>query len=271
MFDYSFDCEDKMQEEISNMKDENIKDFIFKIAYESKLKAAAEEYEKIHGKEVVDLYNEFCEERKGIKDHMKKIAFLLDDNIVGYVLDIIYDIVKDTEKEMYDLGYEDGKRMVDEEVVLRNIGSIDFYVDTSKGYCDTSYYKPVCDKKDIDKLLKCGLCCAVCRNYSHGRCWNKIYTEFTQPEVEPYQICECVKFDGKKYSNFYFDGCQYCKRGNQKVEHRGHFSDVTKEAVERLKNELKEKEDFIYFFMSEIPEVYRKMMGEFKKRKEISK
>lgn len=207
---------------------------------------------------------EFADKRPYLYSRIDKLIEIIDTTATPKILEIIYSIVEDVECVRDEKAFNDGFKKCQND-------SANFVVDTSTGYHDSCYYKPTCSKKEAKKLLESGLCCAVCRYYSHEECINPIYTEFSRPDVKPYQICECVKFDGKKYSNYYFDGKQYCKRGNRTLERKEHFSEVAEETVNRLKSNLKEKDDFIYFFREELPEVYRKMMEEFKKRKDISK
>ncbi len=210
----------------------------------------------------VNKLKEFSDKRPYLCHRIDKLIEIMDTPATPKILEIIYSIVEDVEYVRDEKIFNDGFKKCQND-------SVNFVVDTSNGYHDSCYYKPTCIKKEAKKLLEVGLCCAVCRYYLHGECINPIYTEFSRPDVKPYQICECVKFDGKKYSNYYFDGNQYCKRGNQTLEHKGHFSEVAEETVDRLKNNLKEKDDFIYFFREELPEVYRKLYQEFKKRKEF--
>lgn len=207
----------------------------------------------------------FLNDRGHIKYLMEDLVQEINIPKLKEILHIIYEIVRIVELKEYEHGYEACLNNLPHRTELDR-----FLVDTSAGYHDSSYYKPICKKEDVGELLKNGLCCGVCSNYKSGLCQNRIYTEFRMPKVEPYQICECVKFNGKRYKNYYFSKNEY--RGHQsgdKQPHKKHFSQVADRTIDELQRDIGKMEDFENFIREEIPEVYSKLMKEFKKRKEI--
>ena len=265
MFNYEPDYAYELQKMLKNMEDGKVKDSAKSAIYRYIYEDIADEYENTHSnEEITQKHREFCAAHDFVSGDIAKLIYLIDDNTIGYVLDIVYDIVNAIDDMAYDRGYDDGFEQCEKE-------EIDFIIDTSGIDKSSSYYKPIISEGNIQELVKNGLCCAMCKYYKDGYCWNKAFPRINMIKPKPYQICECIKFDGEKYNNYYFDGKQFCKRSNQTICKKSHFSDVAIETVDKMKNIISENEDFISFMKEEIPEVYKKLYQEFRKRKEILK
>ena len=115
-------------------------------------------------------------------------------------------------------------------------------------------------------MTKYGLCCANCSDYHNGYCCNRVYySDIFQPRVEPYQICECHRL-ARKYGGYYFSE-NGLYNGIKTEEHKKvHFSEVAEEVIRKTKEKLREKEDFIEFIKSEIPDVYNELLKQYKKK-----
>ena len=138
-----------------------------------------------------------------------------------------------------------------------------------------SYYRRSYNQ-GIIRLVNMGLCCGVC-GYSRLNdknqcvCVHPIHRNTLHDiEVEPYQICELVTL-GNKYLKFIFDGNSF-KRSNpgksaEKAQERfSHVGFVMREEHYEDLDKIKELNKFIDFFKSEIPDVYEKLLNEFKRR-----
>lgn len=264
MFDYRPEYAEELEKAIQNLPDGEIKDNAKHAIYRHIFEEVAKEYEETHNEdEEIQKNNECIRNFPTISTDISKLIYLIDEKIILYVLDIVRDIINIVDDMSYDRGYDDGFEECGKS-------DIDFIIDTSEwaGY-ESNYYKPIVKSGNELELIKKGLCCAVCKHYKDGYCCNQAAPRINMIRPKPYQVCVCVKFDGEKYSNYYFDGRQYCRRGNQTLEHKEHLANVAMETVNKLNKRIEENESFINFFKSEIPEVYGKMMKELRKRKEI--
>lgn len=226
-----------------------------------------EEFKKrINIDEFDKKYDFFVEYRESIRNQIIAIGIVLDPRIYYPVMDLLMEIVDKVEKEVYELAYSDGLKRVDEGKAQQSIAKIDFYVDIPEKFIEQHNHKAVCKKKDVGDLVKAGLCCALCNYYISGKCYNLACPESELPEVEPWQVCEYISFDEEKYCGYYFDGNTLIQRNTRKE--KKNFAQIASEIIDKMENSMLDNEKFISFIKEEIPDVYRKLRQEYRKRKE---
>lgn len=125
--------------------------------------------------------------------------------------------------------------------------------------------------KDPKTLLKYGLCCAACRYSEPGEnrlfCCHLIHNGVNIPQVFPWQICELISSKPYGVNDYVFDGNKFKQSGNanHKPTHN-HYALMQRYRFEEVTYKLKEKDLFISFFKSELPDVYRKLKQNFFKK-----
>lgn len=259
MFDYIPDYAEKMVEEVLGVKDENIKSLMTNAVKSHIYRSVAEEYDRVSNDEhLTETFHNFCKKYDYIVDEMDKIFYLLEYSNRAYGIDVIYDIVSAVEKVTSDIIQEKTKQHSIEYIFIHEI---------PEGKQNGYQYKPTLKREgaEMANAIISGMCCSLCSHYINGECHNPIYLEFEVPHVEPWEICECISFDGRKYRGYYFDGSSFVQVKTNDVKEN--FAQVAVENINALKNIISENEDFISFIKEEIPSVYSKLRKEYKIRK----
>lgn len=193
---------------------------------------------------------------RNIRNNSKEIKRYLCDLVDG-----CKNIVDEKDKTKY---YEERTRM-------RVEGS--YFIKWNESLNDSYYRKAY--KQALLSLYEMGLCCGTCR-YSILRengdviCNNIIHRNtFSDVIVMPDQICElvCVSEHLHKYI-FDFSEFKYRTPGKCKDKSERRFPHVGfmfKDELKHLRDEHSNTIRFIDFIQSEIPDVYKKLLEEFKR------
>lgn len=152
-------------------------------------------------------------------------------------------------------------------------GNIILWNDSKKD----SYYKIQC-AEDPEELLKKGLCCAACSHcysWEDGKyeCSHKINRGIIRSVfVEPYQICELIS-TGTNFPGWYFDGNVFkptSEGAGVRSQKFFHFATFEKEMSSKLKQNNLNANKFLCFIQRELPDVYKKLEDEFKRKETMN-
>lgn len=262
MFDYQPEYADFLLDKVEDIPIDTARERTKKSILHSIYRDIAEEYNyHCTEKEAQNKLNDLKKSYPLIGDDIAKILYAIPKYCNRYVLDVICDICKEVEDDLYDRALFD----ISSECETCE----DDVIHIPSTYKNSCRYSSICEDDEVFELKKYGLCCANCISYHNGYCCNRVYpSDICQPPVKPYQICECYRL-ARKYGNYYFSENGFYNSYKVKENKKLHFSEVAEEVIEKTKEKLREKEDFIEFIKSEIPEVHDELVKQYKKRKRM--
>lgn len=256
MFDYEPEYAKELRAGVGEIKSSKLQHLAMLAVEKYVNEKTIEEFsEKYESEGYDEKHNALSEKYKYVDNELTKIYQILGYRYYIYISDIIYDILEAVEE-----------RIQEEAPSVYSIFLHEIPIEKRYSF----RYKPTFEYKSpqMCNAIISGLCCSLCSHYVNGKCHNPIYSEFEFPDVEAWQICECMLFDGQKYGDYYFNGVNFTQKKTKRT--REHFAQIAK-TINKAKSSMSENEDFICFIRKEIPDVYRKLRQEYKRRKEIMK